>query len=146
MANVTPAQFKAPRLRDMRYISVIDPAKAACYAKLTAKSNPAATTEYAAEDFAAGYRPGLENITVPLLEISPYYAPDFRRAAARSDRPVTSAKDKAELHRKLLSGAQNSKVVTLSPSRHFGMLDAQQKFLHALEQFLARVAETSKPH
>ncbi|MDN5864885.1 MAG: alpha/beta hydrolase, partial [Gammaproteobacteria bacterium] len=141
MAAMTPAQFKAQQSMYMKRVGVIDPAMAKCYARLTGKSGPVATGEYAANDYASDYRPGLKNITVPLLEIAPYYAPDARQTAARTGSPVRTAQDKADFYASLLANDPQAEVVTISPARHFVMLDQPQKFLHVLDNFLSRLPE-----
>lgn len=141
MVSVTPAQFKARQLRYMQYTGVLDPAAAACYAKLNARSDPVAMAQYAAEDYASDFRSGLQNAAVPILEISPYYAPDFKKAAKYSDHAVMTAKAKADYYRKLLADAPQAKVLTISPARHFVMLDQPQKFMRVLDTFLSGLPE-----
>lgn len=145
MAGMTQAQFKAQQLAYMQHIGVIDQKEAACYAKLTGKSDPVATGEYAAEDYAADYRPGLKQVSVPVLEISPYNAPDFKMAATRSGQPVMSAQDKEGFYGKLIANAAHAKVVTIAPSRHLVMLDQPRKFLHVLDGFLSDLPKAT-PH
>ena len=77
MESATPEQFKTQQLDYMQKIGVIDPALAARYAPFNARSDIKATAEYMAEDLAADGRPGLKHANVPILEISPYNAPDF---------------------------------------------------------------------
>lgn len=139
ITSMTPAQFKSQQLDYMKYGGVIDPAKAARYAKLIAKSNQAATAEYMAEDYAADYRPGLKHVSVPLLEISPFYAKDAKMVATRTGQPARTAKEKAAFYGTFLANDPTAKVVTISPSRHFVMLDQPQKFLYVLEGFLSRL-------
>ncbi len=143
MADATPAQFKEQQLAYMQQIGVIDPDMARKYAALTARSDPAATAEYAAEDLAADYRPGLKNIHVPLLEISPYNAPDFEEAAASGRMPMQSEAQITDYYRQLLSGAPQLTVQSISPSRHFVMFDQPQRFEHAVDTFL--LAQVSNP-
>lgn len=141
IASMTPAQLKAQQLNYMKYAGVIDSAKVACYARLIAKSNLAATAEYMAEDYAADYRAGLKNVTVPLLEITPFYAKDAQALAARTGQPARTAKEKAVFYGKLLANDPAAKVVTIAPSRHFVMLDQPQKFQHVLDGFLSGLSE-----
>jgi pimeloyl-ACP methyl ester carboxylesterase len=137
MANATPAQFKAQQVGYMHGMGVLDPAAADRYGALQARSDPAATAEYMAEDLAADSRPGLRNISVPLLEISPYNAPDFAQAAAASGQPALSESRKTAYYRQLLAGAPKAEVVSIAPSRHFVMLDQPQRLLAALDTFLS---------
>lgn len=137
MAGMSQAQFAAQQSRYMQFIGVRDATAAACYGKLSARSNPAATAEYAAEDYAADYRAGLRNVSVPVLEISPYNAPDFKQAAQMSGQPLMSAAAKAAYYRKLLGNDAGAKVVTIDDSRHFVMLDQPRQFLRVVDRFLA---------
>ncbi|MGH8369450.1 MAG: alpha/beta fold hydrolase [Gammaproteobacteria bacterium] len=134
LAQQTPAQFQASALSYMQAIGTIDPDRAALYAPLNERSSSAATAEYAAEDLAADYRPGLKNVTVPLLEISPYNAPDFNKPPM-----VMSEAQKTAYYQSLLAGAPHAQVLSISPSRHFVMLDQPQKLRDALTAFLSKL-------
>jgi pimeloyl-ACP methyl ester carboxylesterase len=136
MAAMTPAQFQAAALGYMRNIGTLDPRLAAAYAPFNARSDIAASAGYMAEDMAADYRPGLKRANVPILEISPYNAPDFAAAAAMSRQPVTSEAQKTAYYRSLLANAPDAKVVSIAPSRHFVMLDQPAKFQQVLDGFL----------
>lgn len=132
VAQETPAQFKASALSYMQSIGTIDPDKAARYAPLNARSDPAAAAEYMAEDLAADYQPELKNIGVPLLEISPYNAPDFNKPPM-----MMSEAQKTAYYQSLLAGAPHAQVLSISPSRHYVMLDQPQKLRAALDKFLS---------
>lgn len=136
LAAMTPAQFKAAALPYMQHMGVIDPELAAREAPLVARSDAKASADYMAADAAADYRPGLKQANVPILEISPYNAPDFAAAAAMSKQPVTSEAQKTAYYQSLLANAPDAKVVSISPSRHFVMLDQPAKFQQALDGFL----------
>lgn len=131
MAAVTPAQFQAAALGYMQHIGVIDPKLAEQYAPLNARSDAAASGEYMAEDMTADYRPGLQQANVPILEISPYYAPDFSKPPLQ-----LSEAQKAAYYQSLLANAPHAKVVSVSPSRHFVMLDQPARFQQMLDGFL----------
>jgi len=131
MSSMTPAQFQAAALGYMQHVGVIDPKLAAQYAPMNARSDIAATAGYAAEDMAADYRPQLKQANVPILEISPYYAPDFAQPPLK-----LSEVQKAAYYQGLLVGAPNAKVVSIAPARHFVMLDQPAKFQQALDDFL----------
>ena len=143
MAGMTQDAFQAQQLAYMQRIGVIDQDKAPCYAKRTGRSDPAATGEYAAEDYAADYRPGLKHVSVPLLKIKPYNAPDYKSAAARTGQPVMTAETMTGFYRKLLANDPQAEVVTVAPSRHFVMLDQPQKFLHVLDDFLSALPKVT---
>lgn len=134
LAQETPAQFRASALAYMQQIGTLDPDKAARYAPLNARSAPAATAEYAAEDMAADYRPELKHATVPLLEISPYNPADFSKPPM-----VMSETQKTAYYQNLLADAPHAQVVSISPSRHFVMLDQPQKLRDTLTTFLSKL-------
>lgn len=136
LATMTPAQFKAAALPYMQHMGVIDPQLAARTAPLVGRSDAKATADYMAADMAADYRSGLKQTNVPILEISPYNAPDFAAAAAMSKQPVMSEAQKTAYYQGLLANAPEAKVVSISPSRHFVMLDQPVKFQQTLDGFL----------
>jgi pimeloyl-ACP methyl ester carboxylesterase len=136
LAAMTPAQFKAAALPYIQHVGVIDPSLAAREAPLVARSDARATADYMAADMAADYRPGLKHADVPILEISPYDAPDFAAAAATGKQPATSETQKTAYYQSLLANAPEAKVVSISPSRHFVMLDQPAKFRRTLAGFL----------
>ena len=131
MAQLTPEQFKEQALVYMQHIGVIDPQLAARYAPMNARSDIKATAEYMADDLASDLRPGLKNANVPILEISPYNAPDF----SQPPMPMSEAQ-KTAYYQSLLANAPNAKVVSISPSRHYVMLDQPAKFQQVLDDFL----------
>jgi pimeloyl-ACP methyl ester carboxylesterase len=101
------------------------------YAPMNARSDIKATAEYMADDLAFDLRPGLKNANVPILEISPYNAPDFSHPPM-----IMSEAQKTAYYQSLLANAPNAKVMSISPSRHFVMLDQPAKFQQALDNFL----------
>lgn len=131
MAAMTPDQFAAASLAYMQKVGVIDPQLAARYAPLNARSDIAASAAYAAEDLAADYRPLLAHATVPILEISPYYAADSSQPPLQM-----SEAQKTAYCQSLLAGAPRAKVVSIAPARHFVMLDQPEKFRQTLDAFL----------
>ncbi len=136
MGAMTPAQFKAAALPYMLRMGVIDPKEAARVAPLVARSDAKATADYMAADMAADYRSGLKQANLPILEISPYNAPDFAAVAAMSKQPLMTEAQKTAYYQSLLANAPNAKVVSVSPSRHFVMLDQPVKFQQTLDGFL----------
>ena len=131
MAALTPEQFQAQSLGYMQKIGVIDPLVAARYAPMNARSDIKASAQYMAEDLAFDGRAGLKNAHVPILEISPYNAPDFSVPPM-----VMSEAQKVAYYQSLLANAPNAKVLSISPSRHFVMLDQPARFQQALDDFL----------
>lgn len=138
IGSATPEQYRASILSFMQRMGTISAAKARRYARLNARSDQVAVAEYAKEDAQSDYRKGMKNIRVPLLEISPYYAPDF----ANGPMAMTDAQ-KAEYYRRLLAGAATAEVVSISPSRHFVMLDQPVKLNHAIAKFLRQLQHAS---
>ncbi|CAM1000201.1 Alpha/beta hydrolase [Rhodanobacter sp. Root179] len=131
MAAVTPEQFQAQSLGYMQKIGVIDPQLAARYAPMNARSDIKASAQYMAEDLAFDGRAALKNANVPIVEIAPYNAPDF------SQPPMAmSEAQKTAYYQSLLADAPKAKVVSISPSRHFVMLDQPVRFQQALDEFL----------
>lgn len=137
MAAATPVQFKAQALAYMQKVGLVDQALAAKYAPLNARSDVKASAQYMAEDLAFDGRAASKQANVPILEISPYYASDFSQPPM-----VMSEKQKAAYYQELLANAPDAKVVSISPSRHYVMLDQPQRFQAVLDGFLKRVGAT----
>lgn len=133
----------ATALEDMQQ-SVIDPALAARYAPLVARSDPAAVRAYLAEGLDADLRPLMKHADVPILAIAAYYRPDFERDAAMSKQPVMSEADNVAYFQGLFADTPQAKVVSISPSRHFVMLDQPEKFRLALDAFLQSLPAESE--
>ena len=134
VGTASPEAFRSQQLGYMQRVGVIDPDTAAKYAKLTARSDPMATAIYATQDLAIDLRPSLAKATVPILEISPYFAADVAAP------PMSlSEAQKTAYYEKLLAGAPNARVISISPSRHFVMLDQPQRFIQTVDDFLANM-------
>ena len=129
----THEQFVASQHGYMKQIGSIDPATADKLAGLSSRSDIGATAEFAAQDFALDLRPRLPDIKVPVLEISPAYAPDLSAMGIDEDR-------KTGYYKLLLTGVPQLEVVSISPARHFVMFDQPEKFAAALDAALARMA------
>ncbi|MGH8162054.1 MAG: alpha/beta fold hydrolase [Gammaproteobacteria bacterium] len=136
IAKATPEQFHQGVIAFMVRRDMLDAARAKRYAALNARSDQAASAKYFGEDMAADYRPGLKNIGVPLLEISPYNAPDFSKPPL-----VMTGEQKTKYYESLLAGAPHAKVVSISPARHFVMFDQPKQFQAALTTFLVGLAK-----
>lgn len=137
MAGMDRAQFAAAALAYMQHIGVIDPKLAAQYAPMNARSDIAASAEYAAEDLAADGRSLLAHASVPILEIMPYNAPDM----AALPQPFSQAQ-KLAYYQSLLADAPHVQVMAIAPARHFVMLDQPVAFRAALDAFLGRLGDT----
>ena len=131
VAHATPRQFREQAFSFMQPPCTIDPAVAARYLPLMARSDQATVAEYLKQGVAMDLRPRLKNIEVPLLEISPYYAPDF------SEPPMKSSEaEKTAYYERQLAGTPDARVVSISPSRHCVMFDQPDKLDRAIGQFL----------
>jgi pimeloyl-ACP methyl ester carboxylesterase len=128
----TPEQFAAGQLAYMKQIGSVDEAIAKKLAALTSKSDIGATADFAAQLMTADLRPRLAGIKVPVVEISPFNAPDFAAMGVDEDR-------KTGYYRMLLSGTEKLEVVSIAGARHFVMFDQPQKFAAALDGALAQV-------
>jgi pimeloyl-ACP methyl ester carboxylesterase len=129
--SATPEGFQAQQLGYMQKIGTVDPATAERVAPLNARSDPKAVARYMAEDITADFRPDLKDAKPPILEISPYNAPDF----AAGPMAMTEAQ-KTAYYASLLSNAPNAKVISIGPSRHYVMLDQPVAFQKALVDFI----------
>ncbi len=131
MSQASPDQFLAQQRAYMQGTGLLDADAAKAYATLNARSDAVAVAAYMAADVAADYRPGLKDVAVPLLEISPYNAPDFSAAPM-----MMSEAQKTAYYQELLAGAPDATVLSISPARHFVMLDQPVRFREALLDFL----------
>lgn len=131
--NVARPEFEAQQLQYMRRIGVDGEEKAAALAKLSARSDPAATADFAARLMALDLRPQMRSIRVPVMELSPYLASDY--AARGIDESAKTA-----YYRSLLEGVEKLEVVSIPRARHFAMIDQPEAFMQALVRFLRRVA------
>jgi pimeloyl-ACP methyl ester carboxylesterase len=134
LAGQTSEQFAAYQLAYMRQFGVIDEATANRLAVESGRSNPGATADFAAQLLMLDLRPRLGSIEVPVIEISPFNAPDFATMG------VDEA-GKTNYYRLLLQGIEKLEVISIAPARHFVMFDQPEKFAAALDQALAKVVE-----
>lgn len=129
MANATPTVFASQQQQYMRVVGVLDMSMADDLAKLSARSDPASSGQYAADDMALDLRPGLKTIQAPVLVISPFYDQDGIAMNMKES-------DKAAYYGSLMAGTPKLQVVSISPARHFVMFDQPQKFNETLRTFL----------
>jgi pimeloyl-ACP methyl ester carboxylesterase len=129
MANLTPAIFAAQQQQYMRGIGVTDIARADELAKLSARSDPAATTAYLTEVLELDLRAGLVNIKAPVLVIAPWFEAD----GAQSGQLMA---DKVAHYTDLMSGTPKLDVVALPGARHFVMFDQPEALAAALDRYL----------
>jgi pimeloyl-ACP methyl ester carboxylesterase len=130
LAGQSPEQFAAYQQTYMRQFGSIDDTVAGRIAAQTSRSDVATTADLAAQLLELDLRPALSGIEVPVVEISPFYAPDFAAMGVDEER-------KAGYYRMLLGGVKKLEVVSISPARHFVMFDQPAKFAAALDAALA---------
>ena len=128
----TPEQFAASQVGYMKQIGVIDAALATQLATHSSRSDIGATADFAAQLIALDLRPRLPDIKVPVVEISPFNAPDFATMGIDEN-------GKTNYYRMLLTGVKQLDVISVSPSRHFVMFDQPEKFAAALDAALLEV-------
>jgi pimeloyl-ACP methyl ester carboxylesterase len=130
--NQTKDQFAQYQQTYMARFGVVDQARAQALAELSSRSDPRAVADFAAQTLLLDLRPKLKSITVPVTEISPFYAQDFAPMG------VDEA-GKTNYYRMLLGGIDKLDVVSISPARHFVMFDQPELFAKALDQALAKM-------
>jgi pimeloyl-ACP methyl ester carboxylesterase len=112
---------------------VLDAGVAAAAAELMANSDPPTTAQWLREDLTTDLRADLAKITIPLLEIVPFNAPDL------AGQPLSYTEEqKVGYYRTLLSGAPKLQIVSVSPARHFAMLDQPEKVFALVDAFLTQ--------
>ncbi len=132
MASSTPEQFQAiskaqivPNLTQAKNVDAV--------AAAGAGADPAASGQYMQELLAADLRPGLQNVTVPLLELVPF---DATLDPLNPQSPFKSAAEKLAYYQSLLAGAKTARLQLVENSRHFIMYDQPQAFYDAVSSFL----------
>jgi pimeloyl-ACP methyl ester carboxylesterase len=135
IAGQTPAQFAEYQRNYMKQVGSVDEAIANAIADKSSRSDPGATAEFAAQVLLQDFRAALPGIKVPVVEISPFYAPDFARIN------VDEA-GKTGYYRALLAGIERLDVVSISPARHFVMFDQPEKFNAALDAAIKTMVES----
>lgn len=133
LAGQGAEQFKLGQQAYMKRIGSVDDATAMMLAERTSRSDIGATADFAAQAMTVDLRPRLAGIKVPVVEISPFNAPDFAAMGIDESR-------KTGYYRSLLSGIPNVDVVSIAGARHFVMFDQPEKFAAALDHALAAMA------
>lgn len=129
-AGQSPEQFAQAQQVYMKRIGSVDEAIAMKLAASSSRSNIGATADFAAQVMALDLRPRLGAISVPVVEISPFNAPDFAAMGVDEDR-------KTAYYRMLLAGVAKLEVVSIPRARHFVMFDQPEQFAAALDGALA---------
>lgn len=135
IASADPAASLAYNKHYMSTVGTIDPALVDPTAALEAKSDPKAVAAWFGEDASTDLRPDLAKITIPFLEIMPYYASDHT-GSAQKVMQYTQTQSVA-FYQSLLAGAPQAHVVAIPDARHFAMLDQPTAFYAAVEKFTA---------
>jgi pimeloyl-ACP methyl ester carboxylesterase len=139
VANQDPAAFAAGAAKVMNDY-VTDPALAKHAAALAARSDQQAVARYGGELQSTDLRPGLSKLTVPLLFVAPIPGlplPSYMPASMASLSDEQRLGATLGFYTPLLTGAPNLKIVPISNSRHFVMLDQPAAFRAALDSFVA---------
>jgi pimeloyl-ACP methyl ester carboxylesterase len=137
LACMSREQFVASQQGYMRQIGSIEPAIADKLAVQSSRSDIGASADFAAQVVALDLRPSLGDIKVPVVEISPFNAPDFAQMGIDEER-------KTGYYRMLLAGVAQLDVVSISPARHFVMFDQPEKFAAALDAALLKMGRPAK--
>lgn len=132
MAGVTKPMFDAQQKNYMRTVGSIDMSRADDIALMTSTSDPAAVTQYMAGALALDLRDKLPAIKAPVLVIAPYFESDMAQSNI-------SQAQKVEYYQRLMAGTAKLKVVPVSPSRHFAMLDQPEQVANAIREFLKSI-------
>jgi pimeloyl-ACP methyl ester carboxylesterase len=131
----TPEQFALGQQAYMKQIGSVDEAIAMKLAEFSSRSDITATADFAAQVMMADLRPKLAKIKVPVVEISPFNAPDFASMGVDENR-------KTGYYRMLLAGTEKLEVVSIAAARHFVMFDQPEKFAAALDGALESMVES----
>jgi len=133
IANLTPDQFAAGNATFMSTYGTSVPALVAPSSVELSKSDPLAAAAWLQEDLSGDWRPALREITLPLTEIMPYFAPDHTGPPLPYSLEQTQA-----FYAALLAGAPQLTIVPIPQARHFVMLDQPDAFDAALDPLLAK--------
>ena len=131
MAASQPAAYAAQQRQYMRSQGVLDIGKADDIAPLLLRSDREAVGAYVADLLALDLRPGLANISAPVLVVAPFYQYDAAQDAL-------TVNDKVEHYRMLVEGIPSVEVVPIAPSRHFLMIDQPLALAGILRRYLDR--------
>jgi pimeloyl-ACP methyl ester carboxylesterase len=131
MAGANAEAFAAQQQGYMRAIGVVDMDKADDMAKLTGRSDPASVAQYMADALRLDLRPGLKNVTAPVLLIAPWFDLDNTVQGQTITQDI-----KRDYYRDLMAGTPKLEVTTVAPARHFAMIDQPQQVNDAIRKFV----------
>ena len=132
-ARDTQAKFAAYERNNAVPPMVTSPADANAIAALVAKSDPAASGRWLAEDMVLDLRPALPKATVSILLIAPF------DVSVDGRYHLTTPDAKRAYYASLVRSAPNLQIVMIDHSRHFAMYDQPQAVTDDITQFLAKV-------
>jgi pimeloyl-ACP methyl ester carboxylesterase len=132
MSQLSPEAFAGQQRQYMQTIGVRDMNQAQALAQLSSKSSPAAVAQAVSDILSLDLRPGLSRITVPVLEVSPYFDADAAQAGG-------TEQGKVDYYKALLAGAPKAEVVSISPARHFAMFDQPEKLVEIIRNFVSKL-------
>lgn len=119
-----------------RYLStvgVLDPQVARAGAPRLAASDFSVAADYIREDITSDDRSTVRRISIPVLEIAPYDAPEAMRSS-----PAQTEDDRAKYYRELLP-APLAEIAVIGPAHHYVMLDQPERYITVLTGFLDRI-------
>ncbi len=133
MSSLAGPSFAASQQQYMRSIGMVDIGRADDAAKLSARSDPQAVGAYAGAVMGRDLRPGMNKVTVPVLLLAPYYAPDAPYLGN------ITKDDKVAYYRALMGETPKLEVEAIDNARHFPMIDQPAATSDAIRQFLKRL-------
>lgn len=135
MSSLQADAFAASQKNYMRTVGMIDPSNADFIAERAGKSDPATVASWMSDVYLNDFRADLPKISVPVLLISPYYAPDMQNSRFR---------DEAVKHAywaELSKGIPQLTIKPVSGSRHFPMEDQPAVLNQAIRDFVTPLAK-----
>jgi len=133
LSALTGPAFAGQQQQYMRSIGMVDIGKADDAARLSARSDPQAVGAYAGAVVGRDLRPGMAKVTVPVLLLTPYYAPDAPYLGN------ISMQEKVEYYRALMGETPKLEVEAIDKARHFPMIDQPEAVADAVRRFLKRL-------
>ena len=135
MSNMSAEAYAASQKNYMRIMGMVDPATADYFAERSSKSDPATVASWVSDVYLNDFRADLPQISVPVMLISPYYAPDMQNSRF-SDEAVKHA-----YWAELSQGIPQLTVKPVSGSRHFPMEDQPAALNQAIRDFVTPLAK-----
>lgn len=127
---MSPAAFAAQQTDYMSGTGVLDMGRADELAKLAARSDPAAVSQYMMDAFSVDLHDKLARIGAPVLLLVPYYSGDA------GEQQMTEAA-KVAYYKAMMGETARLTVLPVAPARHFAMFDAPDAVMGAIARFLS---------